>query len=438
MSPDTAPVKSLLRIEWLLITCLLLSIGLLIGGPSLLRTRIVLLPESGLETAVRTDEAAGGNSMGELDAQTPFAWRCELRDASPYPFCGVEILLDGERQAGLDLTRVERVRLHLDYEGPARSLRLFLRNFDARYSRVEDPLSTKFNQIEFSPSSLVDGLEVSLRDFYVANWWMSAYDIAPQLGHPQFDNVVSIELQTGTVPALGEHRFRLRSIELEGQRISSEQLYLGLVLAWLALIMGWVLHRLLELKRELSQRRQREAELLQVNAVLDARSRKLETRAQTDPLTGALNRRGLEQGIREALSESRSSEASLSLVLLDLDHFKRINDGHGHAMGDRVLSELSELVQRHIRDSDRLARWGGEEFVLLCRNCDARQALGLAEKLRELIEGHDFGAELKVTASFGVATLHPGQTLEQLFAAADAALYRAKHAGRNRVLAESL
>ena len=423
----------LMRMESVLALLVLLSIGLLIGGPRLLRTHLLIEPDSGFATAVRADEGAGGNSIGEPLPDTPFGWRCKLRDATAYPFCGYEILLDPQRLQGLDLSRYERLRLRLSYQGGARSLRLFLRNFDPRYSRADDPISTKFNQIEFSPDAGEVTLEVAMRDFYVANWWMSAYKIAPQLGHPQFDNVVSIELQTGTVPALGEHRFQLHSIELQGQRISTEQLYLGLVVGWLVLIVGWIMHRLFGLKRELFRRRQREAELLQINAVLDARGKQLEARAQTDPLTGALNRRGLEDGIRAALSDRRGTQAPLSLILLDLDHFKRINDLKGHAEGDRVLSELTRLVQNNIRDTDRLARWGGEEFVLLCLNCGRRQALGLAEKLRELIAGHAFDVELAVTASFGVATLRANQTLEQLFADADAALYRAKHAGRNRV-----
>jgi GGDEF domain-containing protein len=95
------------------------------------------------------------------------------------------------------------------------------------------------------------------------------------------------------------------------------------VLGWLSLIVGWIVHRLLGLKRELRLRRRREEELLQINALLDARGRQLETKAQTDPLTGALNRNGLEQGIREALSDR---QGPLSLILLDIDHFKRIND----------------------------------------------------------------------------------------------------------------
>lgn len=421
-------MKLLLRFESLLILLVLASLALLAVGPSLLRTRLLIQPGGGFVTAVRNDAEIGGNSLVEPIADADFSWRCELRSGTAHPFCGFEILLDPQRTRGLDLSRYERLRLRLDYEGPARSLRLYLRNFDPRYSRVDDPLSTKFNQVEFGTDDTE--LEVAMRDFYVANWWMSAYGIAPQLGHPQFDNIISIELQTGTAPALGEHRFRLRAIELEGQRVPTEQLYLGLVLGWLALIVGWIVHRLLGLKRELMLRRRREAELLQVNALLDARGRQLESRVQTDPLTGALNRNGLEQAIREALSDRAGR---LSLILLDIDHFKRINDTRGHSAGDRVLSALAQRIQERIRDSDRLARWGGEEFVLLCRGSDLRQAAGLAEKLRNLIESEPFESDLSVTASFGVASLQQGQTLEQLFNAADEALYLAKRIGRNRV-----
>lgn len=429
-------MKQLLRAETVLAVLVLVSLGLLLGGPRLLVTRLQIDPADGFETAVRSDQTAGGESFGEPEPTAPFEWRCHLLEGAAYPFCGYEILIDPARTGGLDLSNYHSLRVRLSYEGPTRTLRLFLRHFDSAYSRPDDPLSTKFNQIEFAAHAGEIDLQVSMRDFHVANWWMTAYEIAPQLGHPEFDNVVSIELQTGTVAALGEHRFKVHSIELVGQRISTERLYFGLVVAWLGLIVGWIVYRLVLLKQELSHRHRREVELLQINALLDARSRQLEEVARTDPLTGALNRHGLEEVIRAALSDGRGDNAPLSLILFDIDHFKRINDLHGHAAGDRVLSQMTRLVHANVRNSDRLARWGGEEFVLLCSHCDERQALGLAEKLRQLISDHCFEPALAVTASFGVATLRPGESLDQLFAAADAALYRAKRAGRDRVESE--
>jgi len=119
---------------------------------------------------------------------------------------------------------------------------------------------------------------------------------------------------------------------------------------------------------------------------------------------------------------------------MDIDHFKKINDNYGHAVGDYVLAEVSQIVKQHIRGNDLFARWGGEEFVLVCRNTPIDQARLVAEKIRLLIADREFDNDLRVSASFGVATLHSNETLEQLFKAADEALYKAKNEGRNKVV----
>ena len=119
---------------------------------------------------------------------------------------------------------------------------------------------------------------------------------------------------------------------------------------------------------------------------------------------------------------------------MDIDHFKKINDEHGHTLGDNVLSTLSSIVKEHIRTNDIFARWGGEEFVLVCRDTRIEQASLIAEKTREIIANFSFAENIHVTASFGVATLNANETLEQLFNNADKALYEAKNQGRNKVV----
>ncbi len=154
--------------------------------------------------------------------------------------------------------------------------------------------------------------------------------------------------------------------------------------------------------------------------------------ARTDSLTGALNRRGFhEQLDREAL-RSEGRDCRLAFVLLDLDHFKLVNDRYGHPTGDRVLMELSQLLTGLVRTSDELGRWGGEEFVILMRRAAPGEALFLADRLRRAIGDHTFSEVGALTASFGVAELGPDDDLEDLIAEADEALYRAKMLGRNR------
>jgi len=123
----------------------------------------------------------------------------------------------------------------------------------------------------------------------------------------------------------------------------------------------------------------------------------------------------------------------LSLLLFDVDHFKQVNDSHGHAVGDTVLRELTQLVSENIRDGDKFARWGGEEFIIVCGNTELEKACALAEKLREKISSNKFYKDLHVSASFGVAQIKHDESLGKLFNRTDKGLYLAKDAGRNAV-----
>jgi diguanylate cyclase (GGDEF)-like protein/PAS domain S-box-containing protein len=155
--------------------------------------------------------------------------------------------------------------------------------------------------------------------------------------------------------------------------------------------------------------------------------------ATIDPLTGTHNRRALENAVQLELERMQRYGEPFSLLLLDIDHFKAINDRFGHQAGDRVLVELSRCVGDELRTVDVLSRWGGEEFAVLLPNTDIEQARQVAEKLRQQIATLSFPAVGRVTSSFGVAQCQPDETADELFRRADQALYAAKSAGRNRV-----
>ena len=159
--------------------------------------------------------------------------------------------------------------------------------------------------------------------------------------------------------------------------------------------------------------------------------------AVTDPLTGVWNRRRGEELVSADLAEARRYGPALSLLMLDIDHFKDINDTHGHQIGDRVLVQLTQLLLDNLRTSDVLSRWGGEEFVILMRHCTIDDAVLLAEKLRGLVFDTDFGEAGTVTVSIGAAELTPGEDLESWLRRADIAMYEAKAAGRNAVRAHA-
>jgi diguanylate cyclase (GGDEF)-like protein len=162
-------------------------------------------------------------------------------------------------------------------------------------------------------------------------------------------------------------------------------------------------------------------------------SRRLKSMAITDALTGAFNRRYLELQAARALQDWERNQRSVSLLLLDIDHFKRINDEFGHDVGDAALKNLVSLVKERIRGVDTLCRYGGEEFVLLLSETTALQAKIVANQLRRAIEGASILPQGPMTVSVGICDLRQVPDLESWFRFADAALYSAKDLGRNRV-----
>ena len=198
------------------------------------------------------------------------------------------------------------------------------------------------------------------------------------------------------------------------------------------LLVSWILYR--NFLREQQLRKV----LLRQREILKARTRQLQFQASHDTLTGLLNRREFERLTESELSRVNRHPAPLSLLMLDLDHFKAINDNFGHPAGDAVIRHVARLLGEHTRNCDTIGRLGGEEFIILLPETDLPQAQQTAEKLRGLIEHSAIDIEngrLQITASIGLACLAPGcpTHLTPFYQAADQALYRAKRGGRNRV-----
>ncbi len=158
----------------------------------------------------------------------------------------------------------------------------------------------------------------------------------------------------------------------------------------------------------------------------------LEQKATEDYLTESGNRRALSKQLKESVELMRRAGEGTSLILLDLDFFKSVNDSYGHTKGDELLIKLCQIVRSNIRLTDRLYRYGGEEFVIVLRNTAAQEAYLTAEKLRNAISSYPLMAEYQVTASFGIAELKPDENETQWLTRVDGALYQSKKEGRNR------
>ncbi len=206
----------------------------------------------------------------------------------------------------------------------------------------------------------------------------------------------------------------------------------GLSICAIALTLAWLQWRNFVQIHTQQQRLEAQQQLL------EQQNARLSYLAEHDPLSGLLNRRAFGEIVAHELLRAERNQQPLCLLMLDLDHFKQINDQHGHPLGDRVIRQTATLLASQVRASDSLARIGGEEFVLLLPECDLQQGLQIAELLRQSVEQQlrQFdGLELALTVSIGLVAVPVGQacSYERLYAASDRALYQAKHNGRNRV-----
>lgn len=189
-----------------------------------------------------------------------------------------------------------------------------------------------------------------------------------------------------------------------------------------------------KLMRAVRAGEQAHADVQKYAAALEKTNQELNVLSVTDKLTQVYNRAKLDSVLHHEVIRAKRYQPCLSLIMLDIDHFKKVNDVFGHAVGDSVLVHVANLLQDSIRETDTIGRWGGEEFMIILPQIQHEQALAVAEKIRQAISSAHFAIAGQVTASLGVTSLSEDDSEQQFIARADAALYRAKDTGRNRVV----
>ncbi len=412
------------------------SVGLLLG--ILLTLLAVLAHRFFPERRLTIDSSKGANFFlvepgnglpAELQwiDQAKFHYACRVPEATTMQGCGFAYMLAPVvASQGVDLSGFRTLKLAIRYTGNAQYLRVAIRNFDSRFSKIEDLNSPKFNFVNIPTKDLAQPIAISLREFAVAEWWTTAYNLPREYSHPDLTNatVLNIDLQ-GELGGT-QHDIQIEKLEFEGDWISAESWYLGILCAWMILGTGYGISQLLMMRRAHRAQRQQIADL-------ELEKDMYQTLATHDGLTNVLNRHGIGQFIA-ALGITR---VSASVIVIDIDHFKSINDERGHHAGDRVLRTMGDILAASSRNTDAVGRWGGEEFVLVCPGASLADASDLAEKLRHRIMQTNFIPEnpLHITASFGVAASSADQGFEDAFRQADQALYLAKNRGRNCVVA---
>lgn len=175
--------------------------------------------------------------------------------------------------------------------------------------------------------------------------------------------------------------------------------------------------------------------LAEAHAELALKNQQLESLSVTDRLTGLFNRRKFDEVLVNECERALRTELPLTLLMADIDHFKSVNDNFGHQMGDQMLVTVAQILQQGVRKVDTVARWGGEEFMILCPATGLASACALAENIRRALEAYDFPGVGRKTCCFGVTEYQPGEAPDAAVKRADDALYRAKNSGRNQVCA---
>ncbi|MEV4782427.1 GGDEF domain-containing protein [Burkholderia sp. LMU1-1-1.1] len=410
------------------------TVGLLVWHHYGMERVIEISDRKNTALQIMDDRISGGDSVATLERENGvLRLRCRLTRKIDWSNCKYMFLIS-QTGKGMDLSEFDSLSVDVRYTGPGRhALRVMLMNFEPRVSTLADWMSQKINELEFLvPDRGV--ADIPLNVFHTATWWLDYKQVPLKESGVRIDNVTRVELLTGAASEAGEHVIELRSLRFHGKWIGQDRLYMLLMGAWILCAVGWPLMASLQLRRQLRHSSKRLTLLSEVNRALQLEARELVEQVNTDPLTGALNR----QGLRAALMSTPAILAApMSVVFTDIDHFKHINDQHGHDVGDAVLRQFSAEITAGIRSSDKLVRWGGEEFLIICSGTSAEQARVLAEKLRTGLKNASWSTGSGITASFGVAELTPNDDIGDAIKRADAALYAAKDGGRDRVMVDT-
>lgn len=417
-----------------LLCLVLLTISALLAYQHSFNKSLVIDSSTDFQIKAITDQSQGGQTTATL-SRTPQALEleCNIIKAYQWPFCEMAIKL-ADIGEGVDISQYDSVAVNARFEGEgSQRIRFYIRNFHPTYSDIHNDATMKVNEVEYEPNRYPSEVAIPLKNFSVASWWISENSIPLEHFAPDFSNVSVIEIATGSLVSEGPIKIIIEQIRFDGKLIP-ENVFLTIIIGvWVAFAVVYLVFDLKRLKGDLSQTKQKALELESLTEALKLESKKFETMAKRDPLTGARNRAGIRDSLFEQVQLVYLQKTPLSIIFMDIDHFKQINDNFGHDLGDEVLKEFAGLVTSKTRQGDSLVRWGGEEFLLVCPNTEIDNATKLAESIRTAMEQHAWPKEMKVTSSFGVTQMGQESTGE-FIARADEALYKAKSKGRNRVV----
>lgn len=323
-----------------------------------------------------------------------------------------------------DLSWVDKFQIKIRTNRPGgEQVRFYVRDFDPGISEEVDRPRIKYNETLLSLSNELETITVRRDEFHVPTWWKQEFAVKGKAARLSFDNVESFEFNTNNA---GEGEIEIASIRCLGNWINPATLNQSLLWMWMGGMLIGIIFRMLNLKKKLDDKTVRESHLVAHNNLLISESATYHELARRDPLTGLFNRYGLETELEELSSKYYFD---YTMLLFDLDKFKEINDNRGHSYGDRVLFDVATIVRLMLGERDIVARWGGDEFLVMLNNRTAKQASDFAEEIRQSVSASD----LVYSCSFGICKAEIDSDFESTFSKADSALYDSKNSGRNKV-----
>lgn len=358
-----------------------------------------------------------GESIREYTKEFPLMLRKRKMKLLRHPqekYADSSILLDGTVKEGDEIC--------LSYGAPVE----IIQNINHRCEKIR----------EFEPEAILIYSCQGRRNYWgdLISWEMEPFQKVAETGGACLDGQIMRNNQTGRVI---EHRLTLLSIafregEKTGRHIPEIAVDEELLKGRMSLV-----HKMSTLIESTVAELQKTNDILfGMNERLARANDELHRVAITDELTGLYNRREIERRVKDALEKAKTDHRSISLIMLDIDFFKKVNDTFGHDVGDLVLKEVSAILRENINSShgEAVGRWGGEEFFMLLPDKGMTEALTLAEKIRNSVEVHDFPKARHLTISLGVTSTDVSSNYQAIFIQADQALYQAKNTGRNRVV----
>ncbi len=423
-----------LKFERIYFSIAAISLALILWQQWGMNKVIDVYPNSDIQIFARGDYINGGRSESTLtQSRDGTKLHCETKPSNTFAFCNLEVTLGTSSQKGEDLRQFDHLLLWLDHKSSVQdTVLVYLINSEINSSNSKSNYSNKSNMKTILPAPGRSFYRLPLRDFSVPSWWILQNKATGPAAETNLNNVISLSIATGDSNKTRSVDILLKKAQFTGKWLAANTLYWFLFLSWIATISVHAGYRVYQLSEQLKLKRIQNIKLEELNNFLSIQKNEFELLAKTDSLTGLSNRAGTREILQKIQSQHNSD---CSLIMFDIDFFKQLNDTYGHEEGDNVLRELAKLVTTFVRETDHIARWGGEEFIILCPETNLQNAVALATNLQKHIAATPLTYHRCITCSFGVSQyqLEGKNSIKSMFTSADLAMYRAKKTGRNRV-----